>query len=70
MFVQFRESEYVTNLLSLNTNSLSHGLSLFQEGKSVKKDTSKDAKAKDTAVPKPETKAESTRPSEAEASAP
>ncbi|GJU99664.1 AAA+ ATPase domain-containing protein [Tanacetum coccineum] len=42
----------------------------YLEGKSVKKDTSKEAKAKDTAVPKPETKAESTRACEAEASAP
>lgn len=65
-----KNPEYRNGKLVISSASLSHGLSLFQEGKSVKKDTSKDAKAKDTAVPKPETKAESTRSTEAVASAP
>ncbi|XP_076929212.1 uncharacterized protein LOC143593478 [Bidens hawaiensis] len=59
-----KNPEYRNGKLVISSTSLSHGLSLFQEGKSVK-DTSKDV-----GVPKPETKAESTRPSEAEASGP
>ncbi|KAJ0736621.1 putative AAA+ ATPase domain, ATPase, AAA-type, core, AAA ATPase, AAA+ lid domain-containing protein [Helianthus annuus] len=59
-----KNPEYRNGKLVISTASLSHGLSLFQEGKSVK-DTSKDVGG-----PKPETKVESARPSEAEASAP
>ncbi|XP_076951896.1 uncharacterized protein LOC143625465 isoform X2 [Bidens hawaiensis] len=59
-----KNPEYRNGKLVISSASLSHGLSLFQEGKTVK-DTSKDA-----GVPKQETKAESTRASEAEASGP
>ncbi|MFS7941938.1 putative AAA+ ATPase domain, ATPase, AAA-type, core, AAA ATPase, AAA+ lid domain-containing protein [Helianthus anomalus] len=63
-----KNPEYRNGKLVISTarsdSALSHGLSLFQESKSVK-DTSKDVGG-----PKPETKVESARPSEAEASAP
>ncbi|KAI3727678.1 hypothetical protein L6452_16296 [Arctium lappa] len=65
-----KDPEYRNGKLVISTASLSHGLSLFQEAKSVKKDTSKDTKGKDAAGPKSETKAESASPSEAEVLAP
>ncbi|KAL7608780.1 uncharacterized protein LOC111886521 [Lactuca sativa] len=66
-----KNPEYRNGKLVISSTSLSHGLSLFQEGKSVKKETStsKDTVVKDSVAPKPETKAESTSgPNEAEAS--
>ncbi|XP_024993999.1 putative cell division cycle ATPase isoform X3 [Cynara cardunculus var. scolymus] len=65
-----KNPEYRNGKLVISTASLSHGLSLFQEAKSVKKDTSKDTMGKDAAAPKSETKAESTSPNEAEVLAP
>ncbi|KAI3693655.1 hypothetical protein L1987_76603 [Smallanthus sonchifolius] len=59
-----KNPEYRNGKLVISSASLSHGSSLFQEGKSVR-DTSKNVSA-----PKPEAKVESTRPSEAEAPAP
>ncbi|KAK1409003.1 hypothetical protein QVD17_41229 [Tagetes erecta] len=59
-----KNPEYRNGKLVISSASLSHGLSLFQEGKSVK-DTLKDAGGS-----KPDTKVESTRTSEAEAPAP
>lgn len=65
-----KNPEYRNGKLVISTASLSHGLSLFQEAKSVKKDTSKDKMGKDVAGPKSEAKAESASPSEAQVSAP
>ncbi|KAJ9549926.1 hypothetical protein OSB04_022469 [Centaurea solstitialis] len=66
-----KNPEYRNGKLVISTASLSHGLSLFQEAKSVKKDTtSKDTMAKDAAVAKSEIKAESTNPSEEKVVAP
>ncbi|KAI3501358.1 hypothetical protein L1887_29224 [Cichorium endivia] len=62
-----KNPEYRNGKLVISSASLSHGLSLFQESKSVKKDTSKDTIVKDSGGPKPETKAESSGPTEVEA---
>ncbi|KAI7724867.1 hypothetical protein M8C21_028175 [Ambrosia artemisiifolia] len=59
-----KNPEYRNGKLVISSTSLSHGLSLFQEGKSVR-NTSKDA-----CGPKPETKVESIRPSKVEAAVP
>ncbi|XP_071692711.1 uncharacterized protein [Rutidosis leptorrhynchoides] len=64
-----KNPEYRNGKLVISTASLSHGLSLFQEGKSVK-DTSKDTTVKDVVGPKTEAKPESARPSEGESLAP
>ncbi|KAK9277498.1 hypothetical protein L1049_007042 [Liquidambar formosana] len=77
-----RDPEYRNGKLIISSKSLSHGLSIFQEGKSSGKDTikleahaesSKEAEGEEAVGVKPETKAESTAPenkSEAEMSAP
>ncbi|KAI3710760.1 hypothetical protein L2E82_40553 [Cichorium intybus] len=62
-----KNPEYRNGKLVISSASLSHGLSLFQEGKSVKKDTSKDTIVKDSGGPKPETKPESSGATEVEA---
>ncbi|KAM7525821.1 hypothetical protein LguiA_015723 [Lonicera macranthoides] len=64
-----KDPEYRNGKLVISSASLSHGLNLFQEGKSVRKDTSKletqaelpkDAREKEAVGVKPETKGEST----------
>ncbi|XP_057477871.1 peroxisomal ATPase PEX6 isoform X5 [Actinidia eriantha] len=72
-----KDPEYRNGKLVISSASLSHGLSIFQEGKSNGKDTlkleAKDAQKDEATIVKPETKAGSTVPenkSEAEASTP
>ncbi|PSR91464.1 Spastin like [Actinidia chinensis var. chinensis] len=72
-----KDPEYRNGKLVISSASLSHGLSIFQEGKSTGKDTlkleAKDAQKDEATVVKPETKAGSIVPenkSEAEASTP
>ncbi|GFZ16437.1 P-loop containing nucleoside triphosphate hydrolases superfamily protein [Actinidia rufa] len=72
-----KDPEYRNGKLVISSASLSHGLSIFQEGKSTGKGTlkleAKDAQKDEATVVKPETKAGSTVPenkSEAEASTP
>ncbi|KAL7147405.1 hypothetical protein ABFS83_06G104800 [Erythranthe nasuta] len=50
--------EYRNGKLVISANSLSHGLSVFQEGKSGGKDTLKDTEGRENAGSKPESKTE------------
>lgn len=74
--MNIKDPEYRNGKLAISSASLSHGLSIFQEGKSAGKDTlkleAKDATKDEAIAVKPETKPGSTVPentSDAEASA-